>query len=198
MKQLLTIIALVLTMISTASAQQIETLAGRASKPKSFGAYGHGFGTITAVNGDFAVLTGAWGGVFLNKKWLLGAGAKSLASNIRLETPDRPYLHMWYAGGVAEYVHNSDKLFHWSAGALVGGGGVSEREKFDHGKDYVFASSAVVVAEPFIQLEMNVTHYLRVVAGGSYRRVFGVGGMHITNDKLSAPGFSLGVKAGLF
>ncbi|WP_341837036.1 hypothetical protein WJU16_04005 [Chitinophaga pollutisoli] len=197
MKKLLTVFAL-LTMIAETQAQDIQTLAGRTGKPKTFGAYGHALGTISAVNGDFAVFTGAYGGVFLNKKWLLGAGAKSLANNVRLETPDRPHIGFWYTGAVAEYVHNTDKLFHWSAGALVGGGSVSERDKTYHTRDLVYASSAVVVAEPFVQVEMNVTHYLRVVAGGSYRRVFGAGGVNITNDKLSAPGFSLGVKAGLF
>lgn len=198
MKKLLTLFAL-LALTAASQAQDMQTLAGRSIKPKTFGAYGQGFGTISAVNGDFAVFTGAYGGVFLNKKWLLGAGAKGLANNIRLQSPDRPHIGFWYTGLVAEYVHNSDKLFHWSAGALVGGGGVSEREKNEYGtKDRVYASSAVVVAEPFVQVEMNVTHYLRIVAGGSYRRVFGVGGLHITNEKLSAPGFSLGVKAGLF
>ncbi|WP_341838963.1 hypothetical protein [Chitinophaga caseinilytica] len=197
MKKLLTLFASML-IITAANAQEIETLAGKTSKAKSFGAYGHGFGTISALNGDFAVLTGAYGGVFLNKKWLLGAGAKSLANNIRVEAPDRPVLNFWYTGAVVEYVHNSDKLFHWSAGTLIGGGGVSEREKFNKGRDHVYGSSSVVVAEPFVQLEMNVTHYLRVVAGGSYRRVFGVGGLHTTDEKLSAPGFSLGVKAGIF
>lgn len=198
MKKLLTCCAMMLIAFTTTRAQDIQTLAGRTSKTKSLAAYGHGFGTISTVNGEFAVFTGAYGGVFLNKKWLLGAGAKSLANNIRLQTPDRPVLGFWYTGAVVEYVHNTDKLFHWSAGALVGGGGVSEREKYDKGRDRVYASSAVVVTEPFVQLEMNVTHYLRVVAGGSYRRVFGAGGVNITNDKLSAPGFSLGVKAGIF
>ncbi len=197
MKRLVTFIALLL-MMSHTQAQEIQTLSGRTFKPKQFGAYGAGIGTITTVNGDFAVMSGAYGGVFLNKKWLLGAGAKSLANNIRLETPDRPHIGFWYTGLVAEYVHNTDKLFHWSAGALVGGGGVSEREKRGKGKDAVFASSAVVVAEPFVQVEMNITQYLRVFAGGSYRRVFGAGGVNISNEKLSAPGFNLGVKAGLF
>ncbi|WP_109699545.1 hypothetical protein [Chitinophaga deserti] len=197
MKRLVTFIALLL-MMSHTQAQEIQTLSGKSFKPKQFGAYGAGIGTITAINGDFAVMTGAYGGVFLNKKWLLGVGAKNLSNNIRLESADRPYLNFWYTGAVAEYVHNTDKMFHWSAGTLIGGGGVSEREKRGKGRDAVYASSAVVVAEPFVQVEMNITHYLRVVAGGSYRRVFGSGGINISDEKLSAPGFHLGVKAGLF
>lgn len=186
-----------------ANAQQIETLN---FKHKSgggntkIGAYGTALGKLSYIDGKLAVFTGGYGGVLLNKKFLFGAGAYSLANNIYVPnyTDNRKY-NLWYTGGVFEYVHNSDKLFHWSAGTLVGGGGISTRTGHNEHRDDVHARSAVFVAEPFVNVEMNVTSYLRIVAGGTYRGVFGAGSnVGITDAKLSAPGFHLGVKAGLF
>lgn len=189
----------VLLLSQFAKAQNIETLSNRTSKPSSLGAYGSLQGKITAIDGKFAVLTGGYGGVFLNKKILLGAAGYSLANRIKVpEQQDRNW-RLWYTGAVFEYVFKSDKLFHWSAGALVGGGGVSQRTEYNKGRDEVHVSSGFTVAEPFINAELNITHYLRVVAGGSWRQTFGVGSnVGISDAKLSAPAFHLGIKAGLF
>jgi hypothetical protein len=187
-----------------AKAQQIETLSFKSKNgggSTKVGAYGTALGKLSYIDGKLAVFTGGYGGVLLNKKILLGAGAYSLANNIYVPgyNDNRKY-NLWYTGGVFEYVHNSDKLFHWSAGTLIGGGGISTRTGHDHDqRDDVHARSAVFVAEPFVNVEMNITSYLRLVAGGTYRGVFGAGSnVGITNEKLSAPGFHLGVKAGLF
>lgn len=188
-----------------AKAQQIETLSfkskGSGGSHTKVGAYGTAIGKLSYIDGKLAVLTGGYGGILLNKKFLLGAGAYNLTNNMYVPgyTDNRKY-NLWYTGGVFEYVHNSDKLFHWSAGTLIGGGGISTRTGHDHDqRDDVHARSAVFVAEPFVNVEMNITSYLRLVAGGTYRGVFGAGSnVGITDAKLSAPGFHLGIKAGLF
>ncbi|WP_119079862.1 hypothetical protein [Chitinophaga alhagiae] len=200
MKRLLLLVT-VCSIAGLAQAQQIETLSGHRSGPGKLAAYGALQGKLTAIDGKLAVITGGYGGVFLNKKILLGAGGYSLANRIRLNNTDNRELGFWYTGGVFEYVHNTDKLFHWSAGMLVGGGGISERERsyrHDKDRDRVYTSNAVFVAEPFVNAEMNITPYIRVIAGGTYRQVLGAGNVPITDGKLSFPSFHLGIKAGIF
>ncbi|GEP97926.1 hypothetical protein [Chitinophaga cymbidii] len=198
MKQIMLVCA-VLLLSHFAKAQHIESLSNRAGKPSTLGAYGALQGKITAVDGKFAVLTGGYGGVFLNKKILLGAAGYSLANRIDVPGQTDRQWGLWYTGGVFEYVFQSDRLIHWSAGALVGGGGVSQRTGYDKGRDEVHVRSGFAVAEPFINAELNITRYLRVIAGGSWRQTFGTGSRAgITDARLSAPAFHLGIKAGLF
>lgn len=198
MKQI-TLVCAVLLLSQFAKAQNIESLSSRVGKPSNLGAYGALQGKITAVDGKFAVLTGGYGGVFLNKKILLGAAGYSLANRIDVPGQTDRKWGLWYTGAVFEYVFHSDKLIHWSAGTLVGGGGVSQRTVFDKGRDQVHTSSGFAVAEPFINAELNITPYIRLAAGGSWRQAFGTGDRAgISDAKLSAPAFHLGVKAGLF
>jgi hypothetical protein len=138
---------------------------------------------------------------------MLGAGAWSLVNNIPLPgvnangTTD--YLNFWYTGMVAEYIHNSDKLIHWTAGTLIGGGGVSRRDKYrfdedgDH-NDYNYDKSGLFVVEPFANLEINIIKNLRFNVGASYRLVTGTGTTGITDSKLSNPSIHAGLKAGIF
>ncbi|MBO9153724.1 hypothetical protein ACFOTA_16010 [Chitinophaga sp. GCM10012297] len=186
-----------------AQAQQMETLSSsfkhKGGSGKKLSAYGALLGKISTFDDRFAVLTGGYGGVFLNKKIMLGAGAYSMATSPRVDNyNDNRRWNLWYTGGVVEYVHNSDKLFHWSAGALIGGGGVSQRIGFDKGRDQVYESDGFFVAEPFINAEVNITSYLRIVAGGTWRQVAGAGIEGMSDSKMSGPGFHLGVKAGVF
>lgn len=202
MKRLLLAVT-VLFLANLAQAQQIETLAGHKGGSKKLSAYGALQGKLTTIDGKLAVITGGYGGVFLNKKILLGAGGYSLTNRVKVNSTDNREWGLWYTGGVFEYVHNSDKLFHWSAGALVGGGGVSDREDVssgnkDHDRDIVHASNAVFVAEPFVNAEMNITPYIRLIAGGTYRQILGTGNVGISDGKLSGPSFHLGIKAGIF
>lgn len=201
---LLASIAICLAQFALAQ-DRIESLSsGRSAKggPAHFGAYGAVRGQLSSFNGDLAVYTGGYGGVFLNKKFLLGAGHYNLTNNIRPAGFSNRKWELWYTGFVFEYVHNSDKLFHWSVGTLVGGGRLSEREYTDLGNDkerkFTHSRSRAFVAEPFINAELNVTPWLRVVAGGAYRQVFGLENVALSNQKVSAPSFHLGVKAGLF
>ncbi|RPD38298.1 hypothetical protein [Chitinophaga barathri] len=202
MKTFTLVCALILTALF-AQAQEMETLsAGFRNKGggKKLSAYGALAGTVSTFDDRFAVLTGGYGGVFLNKKIMLGAGVYNLTNSLKVDNfnDDRRW-NLWYTGGVVEYVHNSDKLFHWSAGALIGGGGVSQRTSYDKDKkDHVYESDGVFVVEPYINAEINITSYLRIFAGGTWRQVMGADGMSIENSKMSAPGFRLGVKAGVF
>lgn len=58
---------------------------------------------------------------------MIRAGGYTMANMIKINKTgiDRNW-HIWYTGGIFEYVDYSDKKFHWTAGALIGGGSLSE------------------------------------------------------------------------
>jgi hypothetical protein len=184
---------------------ETETLfSSRKGKKTTVGAYGVPAAKLTPIDGKFAVLAGGYGGVLLNGKIMLGAGAYSLVNNVEMPTLNtsgyQDYVNLWYTGFVAEYIHNSDKLVHWTAGALLGGGGVGRRDKWDDDFDHDHVSNATgfFVAEPFANLELNITKFLRLDIGASYRYIAGSNTAGITDGKLSGPSVHLGIKAGKF
>lgn len=214
-KIIVALLVLVTAQQARAQHAQMETLFNKSKsdtkKKVSVGGYGTAVGKLTPLNGKLGVLTGMEGGVLLNHKLMLGAAGYGLTNNIESANPLTPrdrreYLQFWYAGLMAEYTHNSDKLIHWSVGGLLGGGGVGRREgrwrdgwfDDDHDGDGWYDGSGFFVAEPFASVEVNVTRWLRINAGGSYRFVAGSDTPGIKDSDLSGPSFKFGIKAGKF
>lgn len=209
-KALLALLVLLAVQQAWAQTAQTETLFSKKSVSSKIGAYGVPAANLTSIGNNFAVMTGGYGGVLLNRKWMFGAGAYSLANNITstyapsATTGYKQYLNFWYTGLAVEYTHNTDKLIHWTAGALVGGGAVSRRNKanFDWDDDdkhyHSYDRSGLFVAEPFANIELNVTSYLRLDLGATYRLVLGSNTPNISNGDLSMASFHFGIKAGKF
>lgn len=206
-KVLLALLVMITVQQAWAQTTQTETLfSAKGNKKTKVGAYGVPAAKFTSIDGNFGVLTGAYGGVLLNNKIMLGAGAYSLVNNIAFKdlnaNGQKEYLNLWYTGLVAEYMHNSNKLIHWTVGTLIGGGGVSRREKHhdfnDNDHDYTRDGSGFFVAEPFANLEVNLIKNLRLDVGASYRFISGTSTTGITDSKLSNPAVHVGLKAGVF
>ncbi|SFW15133.1 hypothetical protein [Chitinophaga sancti] len=209
-KALLALLVLISVQQAWAQTAQTETLFSKKSGSTKFGAYGVPAANLTSIGGNFAVMTGGYGGIFINKKWMFGAGAYSLVNNITSTyapsaTPGlKQYLNFWYTGLAVEYTHNTDQLIHWTAGALVGGGAVARRNKETFNLDdneykyHTYDRSGLFVAEPFANIELNVTSYLRLDLGATYRFVQGSNTPNISNGDLSMASFHFGIKAGKF
>lgn len=192
-----------------AQTSQPETLfSNKGSKKTKIGAYAVPAAKFTSIDGNFGVLTGGYGGVLFNNKIMLGAGSYSLVNNIAFKdlnaNGNKEYLNLWYTGLAVEYMHNSNKLIHWTVGALIGGGGVSRRDrKFfdgddDHYRNRNHDGTGFFVAEPFANLEVNIIKNLRLDVGASYRLIAGSNTTGITDSKLSNPAVHVGLKAGIF
>lgn len=192
-------------------AQQVTTetlFSGGSNKKTTVGAYGVPAAKFTPIDGKFGLLTGGYGGVLLNNKIMLGAGAYSLVNNVDLPTLNvdgrKEYLNYWYTGLAFEYIHNSHKLLHWTAGTLIGGGAAGRLDKnrwdddWDHDRDHVYDNHGLFVAEPFANIELNITKFLRLDIGASYRYVAGSNTTGITDGKLGGPSVNVGIKAGKF
>ncbi|MBO9151477.1 hypothetical protein ACFOTA_04610 [Chitinophaga sp. GCM10012297] len=204
MKKLFFVIAAVLlSHMGFAQDGQIESLAGKGKTKIRVGGFGAPAIKFTTFDDQLGVLLGGYAGVMLNSRIMLGAGAYALVNNIEAPRTDVSdptlYWNMWYTGFVPEYTIKSNKLFHMAVGALIGGGGVMKNERYK-GLDETenFDVSGFFVGEPHVNFEMNITSYLRLAVGGSYRFVSGSNTAGITDEKLSGPAAHFTIKAGRF
>ncbi len=200
-KRLLLALAVLCTVPALAQDQKIESLA-RGGKVR-VGGFGAPAIKFTTFDDKMGVLLGGYAGVMLNSKLMLGAGAYALVNNIeapRTHAADPTlYWNMWYTGFVPEYTIKGNKLIHIAAGALIGGGGVMKSERYKEWDDHESLDySSFFVGEPHINLELNITSYLRLGIGGSYRFVKGSNTAGITDEKLSGPSAHFTIKAGRF
>lgn len=204
MKKIILGIAMLVLTGSSYAQQQMETLAS----PKSGGRMrvgGYGAPTVkfTPFADKFGVILGGNAGVMLNSRIMLGAGGYALVNDIeapRLNASDPTlYWNMWYSGFVAEYTFNSNKLVHWSAGGLIGGGGIMKRERWEeYEKENWIDKSGFFVAEPHVNLEVNVATFMRIGIGASYRFINGSDTPGISDSDMSGPSAYFTIKAGRF
>ncbi len=210
MKRLVPFLALMILAVP-AFAQQ-ETLFGGEF---SSGGFGGPVVKFTPIRGELGILVGGYGGWLINHQFMIGGGGYGLVNNVRASTeaealyarPNRPlYVEFGYGGLMLEYIVEPSKLVHFNVQCLVGAGGVRYREDwyddlFDDNPDYFHSrtNDAVFVAEPAVNVEVNMTTWMRVTAGASYRYVNGVGELGgLSNKDLSNFSGSLALKFGLF
>jgi hypothetical protein len=163
---------LVLLATSSVAAAQEETLAGDGLESGGFGAPVVKF---SEIGSEFAVFAGARGGWIINHTLVLGLGGYGLASNIG-EFPFEREVEFGYGGLELEYINNSDNVVHFTIYTLIGAGGVTSL--FD-------TAEAVFVLEPAANLEVNLTKWFRLGAGGGYRFVSGADQV-LSSEDLSA------------
>ncbi len=183
-----------------AAAQRTETLF---DGDVDHGGFGGPVARLTTIGDDFAVFMGGRGGWIINfspsHTLVLGGGGYGLATNYEVEettTRGRPlYLNVGYGGFEIEYVHRTRKLVHLSATALVGGGVVGRR---DSDYESVGGDDPIFVFEPGLHVMLNVTHFFRIGAGGSYRYVYGAGAGPVSDAALSRPSAVITLKFGSF
>jgi hypothetical protein len=143
----------------------------------SHGGFGGPVVKFTSLNGDFGVLVGGRGGWIIDHTFVLGGGGYGLANNIgvgKTLNGNDLSLNFGYGGFEMEYIQNSDELIHYSAYLLIGAGNVSYRywdnelnDKDDFDNDQFF------IAEPAVNVELNITSFFRLNAGLSYRFITG-------------------------
>lgn len=214
MKKFWSVLALILiTGAPLTAQQQHETLF---DSPIEHGGYGVLVQKLTSIRGEAGLMMGGYGGWLIDHRLMIGAGGYGLVTNVRASAESEAayspfneplYVEFGYGGLMLEYIVAPTKLVHINLQALIGAGGVTHRSNMydnlldEDGPDYRHygRKEAVFVAEPAINVELNVTQWFRVTAGGSYRYVSGVNEIRgIANKDLSGPSASLGLKFGAF
>jgi hypothetical protein len=198
---------------ASVSAQEHETLF---SAPVKHGGFGGVAQKLTVIRGEPGFMMGGYGGWLIDQRLMIGGGGYGLVSNVRASNAaeaayspvNEPlYVEFSYGGLMLEYIFSPHKLVHVNVQALIGGGSATHRSSyFDEGfgshrgdVHHYGRREALFVAEPTLNVELNVTQWFRIAAGGSYRFVTGANDIvGLTNGDLSGPSANLAFKFGAF
>ena len=162
----------------------------------------------TILNDGYGFLMGGKLGFIFNNKLSIGLGGYGLITEHLVNIPEDPYAKIGFGyGGLAfEYTFFGNKVFHFSIPVLIGAGGVDLYDNsftYDINQNYwdsynSYESSAFFVVEPGINLELNVTKFMRFDLGASYRLVQFVEMDNLTDNDLSNVAVNASLKFGLF
>ena len=179
----------------------METLiSGKATS----GGYGGPALMYSRILGHDTLFFGGKGGWLVNHRFVLGgagfamttrvpapAGAPDIGEDLRTEFA--------YGGVWLEYIFLPDRLVHGSIGTLLGGGGVSyTRILRTDRQEREVENDVVLIAEPVIAAELNISPFLRMAVGAGYRYVGNVDLTGLRREDLSGFTGSVMLKFGRF
>lgn len=210
MKKLNFLLAAVITFAAgkTFAQDDIHTLFRRAHHQGGYGAISNKF---TQIGSSYANLVELYGGWYINRNFLLGAGASASTNYIPvpLEFSADPARDLSYQYGqvglMTEYVFGSNKTVHLAFQLFSGAGFTLQYERYNpHDYPYsgyanqVYDENWFFVAEPGAQLEVNVFRWMRFSPGVSYRAAFGSRGMGVDDADLRQWSYNATLKFGKF
>lgn len=151
---------------------------------------------ISSIQGKVGATVGGYTGVMINRTFLLGiAGAVNLT---------HPTVNYGYFGGIAQAVAYPSRMVHMSAQLVVAYGSTKDYEDpknslFDN--FWNISGERFMMTEPGVNLEVNLSQGIALVAGASYRFVSGIDSgneyvdiTHLTSQDMSGVNFSIGLK----
>ncbi len=167
-----------------------------------------GFGSliygVTSINGEVVLLRGTRGAWILNlsPQHTLHIGLagyrttpEAAAVNWQHETIERPDIRINYGGFEMEYVNRSFRLMHFGTQLLIGSGSV----RYDNRNiDVEKTRDQYFVAQPGVNVFLNVTNWFRISAGGYYRYTANVNLDGTDSSELSGFSGILGLRFGRF
>ncbi|UCG61136.1 MAG: hypothetical protein JSV52_12520 [Candidatus Zixiibacteriota bacterium] len=153
---------------------------------------------LTDLDGVFTPIPGARAGLIIDRTFMIGAAAYFMLDKNETDfvVNDRAVeILLTYGGLQLMYAGNSDRLFHYEAGTLIGFGGLNYT---DRGTDLNLTNSShIFVLEPEAALVLNVTDHVQVSSGLSYRWIVGNLEEEVVKDSdLSGPALSLMLSVG--
>ena len=187
----------------------IETVfRGGATSVRGYGALTNKF---SSIRGDYANLVGAYGGVFINHKFMIGVGGAAMTNrlNVPMEYSTDPLRDLNYEYGqfglVTEYVIGSNKAFHVAFNLFSGAGFTLQNDRdewdddeYDWDDKETRDTNWFFVAEPGVQFEINVFKWMRFSPGISYRAAFGSDGLGMRDSDISNISYNATLKFGRF
>jgi hypothetical protein len=204
---LITSAVMILCSIRTAAQNsEVQTVFKRGIR--SSGGYGAISNKLTTIRGDFANISGIYGGWYLNHKFLVGLEASAVTNDIRVPQqysldPNRTLSYGYGQFGLhTEYVVNSNKPVHLALTLFAGPGFTLQYDRHaldDHlyGLDDRRANW-FFVAEPGVQVEVNLFKWMRFSPGVSYRASFGSDAPGMSDKDVSNVSYNATLKFGKF
>ncbi len=191
---------------------EMKTLFKKGEKGSVTG-YGAISNKLTYIGGSYANMAEVYGGVFINKKFMIGFSGAGTSNYIPVpfQYSMDPLRRMSYqygqAGLITEYVMGSNKTFHVAFSLFAGSGFTMQYERpewnqYDYNYDnydyFGGREDFFFVAEPGVQLEINVFRWMRFSPGVSYRASFGSSAVGLTDSDLSKVSYNATLKFGKF
>ena len=177
---------------------------------RSFGGF-VGFGMkMTQINSQGALMSGGEINVILNRSVNIGFAGYGLLTDLNSvntnDYGDPLYLEMGYGGLNIEPVLFSKSLVHFTVPVLLGAGGIAESRVryFDSYDDPayfdndIYRSDFFLVIEPGVNAELNITRFMRVTGGISYRWVSDVQVPGMSASSLEGMSMNFGLRLGWF
>jgi hypothetical protein len=137
------------------------------SKKIPVGGYGAGIAEITQVNGKSALNIGAYGGVLINHRLLIGAAGNNVFFKQTVNNRKENFQFNYY-GLYTEYRLMPKKNIGVSV-AVTGAMGWQENSMQSPVKDVKKDGKLTYVIQPKLGLNVRVTNFMQVQAYGSYR-----------------------------
>lgn len=167
-----------------------------------------GFGgpsvSFSMIDDNFAVYSGGGGAVLINQKLFIGGYGEGLATEHKLEEsvvscPDKNTMAFGYGGIWIGYIYKPLKLVHLNINTLVGWGGISlYDDEFDvHNLEHC-DRDGVFVLLPQIEMEVNLTSWMKFTAGAGYRLTSGISNSIYSSKIFNQPNIRLGIMFGNF
>ncbi|RAW01708.1 hypothetical protein [Pseudochryseolinea flava] len=211
MKRNIITILFLLIGATSAYSQEIQTIFR--NNGTGHGGYGAITNKFTTINGEFANMCGIYGGWYINHKFLVGVSAAAVTNDIRVPqkysvNPDIPMSYEFgQVGLVTEYVLGSNKAVHFAFNLFTGAGFTVQYDREGYGDEWEWHDDDddshhdenwFFVAEPGVQVEVNITRWMRFSPGVSYRIASGSDGLGLSDAKLSDMSYNLTLKFGKF
>ena len=180
---------------------------------RASGGYGAVVNKLTAINGEFANMVEAYGGWYINHRFLLGAGGASVTNNLPVpeEFSVAPGENMSFQyvqfGLMLEYTLWSHRAVHFAFHTFNGPGLTVQYRRFGWDdddypwhdfEDHQHAPNWFFVTEPGVKVEFNLFKWMRLSPGISYRAVFNSTASGLTDKDLSGTSVNLALKFGKF
>jgi hypothetical protein len=153
---------------------------------------------INTIQGQVGTLVGFYGGALINRTFLLG-----IAGGVNL---GHPRINYGYFGGIAQIIVNPSGLVHCSGQVLLAYGTTKDYEDPKEGlldNFWNISGAPFFILEPGVNLELNISNRVSLVAGVSYRNVSGlqennenVQITHLTNKDMCGLNINIGLKIG--
>ncbi len=163
------------------------------------GGYGGPVWKVGLINSKVGLFSGGRGGWIINHTFVIGGGGYQQLLDVETDavsSDGKPlYLNLSYGGFEMEYIHDSDRLVHWTIHVLIGSGIVKLKE---HNPNKAFKTDNLFMVEPCFDIDMNVSEWFRIGVGVSYRVAMGVDLPRITSSDVSGPSGLIILKFGSF
>lgn len=198
---LITLIFLFVSLAGWAQDEEMKTLFGTGRVSGAFGAFDM---KVSPVNDNLNLLLGGQGAVIFDKHLYLGVAGYGLSTrekfngiDVRLpeNDPNRDIridmTGFGYGGLLIGYTIAPNSLIHVDIPVLIGAGGIDLTDDQITISDNDFTlkpsieSSAFFVAEPGLNIEINMARFFKMGIGGGYRYIYGSDLVNLQDEDLS-------------